>query len=144
MFSSAASTSSVKHWIVLAAVVFAAAQFLSFGPQRSAATGPVATALESASSSDRARVASVYAALADVIERDGGKLIPTTAVWRAIYSDALRLAAGGTALVGKYPGLDTAIEQVLAQHYALDNQPIDAALAKKIAAGCRAVESQCE
>lgn len=144
MYSTASSVAPVKHWIVLAAVVFAAAQFINIGPQRSAATGPVAKALESATSSDRARVASVYAALADVIDRDGGKLIPTTAVWRAIYSDALRLAAGGTELVGKYPDLDTAIEQVLAQHYSLDNQPIDQALAKKIADGCRAVEKQCE
>jgi len=133
----------MKHWILAAAVAFAALQFVSI-PQRSAATGPVAKALVSASSADRARVASVYASLADLIERDGGKLIPTTAVWRAIYSDALRLAAGGTDLPGKYPGLDTAVEEVLAQHYPLDNLPIDKAMAGKIAAGCRAVENQCE
>jgi hypothetical protein len=133
----------MKHWILAAAVAFAALQFVSI-PQRSAATGPVATALASASSADRARVASVYASLADLIARDGGKLIPTTAVWRAIYSDALRLAAGGTDLPGKYPGLDTAVEEVLAQHYPLDNLPIDTAMAGKIAAGCRAVENQCE
>lgn len=144
MHSSAASVAPVKHWIVLAAALFAAAQFIPFGPQRSAATGPVAEALESATSSDRARIASVYAALGDLIERDGGKLIPTTAVWRAIYSDALRLAAGGTGLVGKYPGLDVAVEKVLSQHYSLDNQAIDPALAKKIASGCKAVEQQCE
>jgi hypothetical protein len=133
----------VKHWILAAAVAFAALQFVSI-PQRSAATGPVAKALASASSADRARVASVYASLADLIARDGGKLIPTTAVWRAIYSDALRLAAGGTDLPGKYPGLDKAVEEVLAQHYPLDNLPIDTAMAGKIAAGCRAVENQCE
>jgi hypothetical protein len=133
----------MKHWILAAAVAFAALQFVSI-PQRSAATGPVAKALASASSADRARVASVYASLADLIARDGGKLIPTTAVWRAIYSDALRLAAGGTDLPGKYPGLDTAVEEVLAQHYPLDNLPIDTAMAGKIAAGCRAVENQCE
>jgi hypothetical protein len=65
-------------------------------------------------------------------------------VWRAIYADALRLAAGGTGLVGKYPGLDKAIEQTLAEHYPLDNLPIDPELAKKIATGCRAVETQSE
>jgi hypothetical protein len=133
----------VKHWILAAAVAFAALQFVSL-PQRSVATGPVAKALASASSAERARVASIYDALADLIERDGGKLIPTTAVWRAIYSDALRLAAGGTDLPGKYPGLDKAVEEVLAQHYPLDNLPIDTAMAGKIAAGCRAVENQCE
>lgn len=144
MLRTASSPASVKHYILLAAVAFAAFQFVPKGPQRSAATGPVSTALSSAPSSDRARVASVYAALADVIERDGGKLISTTAVWRAIYADALRLAAGGTDLPGKYPGLDKAIEEVLAQHYPLDNLPIDKTLAGKIAAGCRAVEKQCE
>ncbi len=144
MHSAATSPASVKHWILLGAVAFAALQFLPVGPQRSVATGPVAKALESASSTDRARVASVYASLADLIERDGGKLIPTTAVWRAIYADALRLAAGGTDLPGKYKGLDTAIEETLGQHYALDNMPIDQELAKQIAAGCRAVETQCE
>ena len=141
MHAALASSTPVKHLFLAAAVAFAALQFV---PQRSAATGPVATALASASSADRARVASVYASLADLIERDGGKLIPTTAVWRAIYADALRLAAGGTSLPGKYPGLDKAVEEVLAQHYPLDNLPIDKVMAGKIAAGCRAVENQCE
>jgi hypothetical protein len=144
MFGPASSIAPVKHWIVLAAVLFAAAQFVPFGPQRSAATGPVSEALRSASSSDRAKIASVYAALGDLIKRDSGTLIPTTAVWRAIYADALRLAAGGTDLPGKYPGLDVAVEKVLSQHYALENQAIDKTLAGKIAAGCEAVEKQCE
>lgn len=132
----------MKHVIVGLAVAFAALQFVG-SPQRPA-DGPVAKALSSASSADRARVRSVYGALADLIERDGGKLIATTAVWRSVYSDALRLAAGGTGLVGKYPGLDVAVEEVLAQHYPLDNAPIDEAMSKRIAAGCREVERQCE
>ncbi len=143
MHAALASTTPVKHLLLAGAVLFAALQFVSL-PQRSVATGPVAVALSSASSAERARVASVYASLADLIERDGGKLIPTTAVWRAIYADALRLAAGGTDLVGKYPGLDAAVEKVLAEHYPLDNLPIDPVMAGKIAAGCRAVEKQCE
>ena len=142
MHTTLASTSPVKHILLASAIAFAAFQFVG-SPQRPA-DGPVAKALVSATSSDRARVRSVYGALADLIERDGGKLIATTAVWRAIYSDALRLAAGGTDLVGKYPDLDTAIEAELAKHYPLDNVPIDAAMAKRIAAGCRAVEQQSE
>jgi hypothetical protein len=141
MFDPASSPAQVKPLILGAAILFAAYQFL---PQRSAVTGPVATAMRSAPSTDRQRVASIYASLADLIERDGGSTIATTAIWRAIYSDALRLAAGGTDLPGKYPGLDAAIEQVLAEHYSLDNLPIDKALAAKIAAGCRAVEAQVE
>ncbi len=111
---------------------------------RPAATGPVATALKSASSSDRAKVASIYRALADVMARDSGRLIVTTAVWRSIYADALRLAAGGTDLVGKYPDLDEAVEKVLATHYPDTVLPIDKTLADKIVAACKDVESQCE
>jgi hypothetical protein len=104
MLSPTPSTAQVKHLILAAVIAFAAYQFL---PQRSVVeTGPVSRALTSASSTDRAAVASVYAALADLIERDGGSRIATTALWRAVYQDALRLAAGGTDLPGKYPGLD--------------------------------------
>lgn len=132
-----------KHLALAAAVLFAVAQFVGGSPQRPA-VGPVSQALSSASSADRAKVRSVYHALADLIDRDGGKLIATTAMWRAVYSDALRLAAGGSGLVGKYPGLDAAVEKVLSEHYPLDNVPIDGPMAKRIAAGCRAVEQQCE
>jgi hypothetical protein len=47
-------------------------------------------------------------------------------------------------LVGKYPGLDVAVEKVLAEHYPLDNLPMDKDMAAKIAAGMKAVEAQCE
>jgi hypothetical protein len=114
------------------------------GSPRPAATGPVAKALGSAPSSDRARVKAIYRALGDVMARDSGRLITTTAAWRAIYSDALRLAVGGTDFVGKYEGLDTAVEETLAKHYPLENVAIDEALAEKIVAGVRAVEAQCE
>lgn len=125
--------------------VLAAMLALSFvSVPRPAAKGPVATALQSAPSSDRARVASVYRALADVMARDAGRLIATTAQWRAVYQDALRLAAGGTDLVGKYPDLDEAIEETLAKYYSLDVAAIDAKLAEKIAAACLDVERQCE
>lgn len=131
-----------KHFAVAAAVLFVIGSF-AFTP-RPAAVGPVATALKSASSSDRAKVAALYAALRDVVTRDNGRLISTTASWRAIYSDALRLAVGGTDLVGKYPGLDKAVEQTLAEHYTQDDVPLDAKVVEGIVAGLRAVESQCE
>ena len=124
------------------AAALAALSFVS--SPRPAATGPVAVALQSASSSDRAKLASIYGALADVISRDQGQLITTTAAWRSIYSDALRLAAGGTDLPKKYPGLDVAVDKVLSEHYSLDNLPIDKDMAVKIAAGMTAVERQCE
>ena len=124
------------------AAALVAASFVS--SPRPAATGPVAVALQSASSSDRAKLASIFGALADVISRDQGQLITTTAAWRSIYSDALRLAAGGTDLPKKYPGLDVAVDKVLSEHYSLDNLPIDKDMAAKIAAGMTAVERQCE
>lgn len=127
--------------LALAAALVAASFFSS---PRPAATGPVAVALQSASSSDRAKLASIFGALADVISRDQGQLITTTAAWRSIYADALRLAAGGTDLPKKYPGLDVAVDKVLSEHYSLDNLPIDKDMAVKIAAGMTAVERQCE
>jgi hypothetical protein len=89
-------------------------------------------------------VNAIYRALGDVMARDSGRLITTTAAWRAIYADALRLAVGGTDFVGKYEGLDKAVEETLAKHYPLENVAIDEALAEKIVAGVRAVEAQCE
>lgn len=143
MQPTAPSPAGLKKYIpITLAALLVAASFVS--SPRPAATGPVATALKSASSTDRAKLASVYRALADVMARDSGRLIATTAVWRSIYSDALRLAVGGTDLVGKYPDLDTSAEKVLAEYYPLENLAIDEAMAQKIVAGMRAVERQCE
>jgi hypothetical protein len=132
----------MRYLPITLAAALVAASFV--GSPRPAATGPVAVALQSASSTDKAKLRSIYGALADIMARDTGRLITTTAVWRSIYSDALRLAAGGTSLVGRYPDLDDAVENVLSEHYTLDNLPIDQALADKIAAGMKEVERQCE
>jgi hypothetical protein len=132
----------MRYLPITLAAALVAASFV--GSPRPAATGPVATALQSASSTDRAKIRSIYGALADIMARDQGRLITTTAVWRSIYSDALRLAAGGTDLAGKYPELDEAVEKVLAGYYTLDNLPIDQALADKIVSGVKEVERQSE
>jgi hypothetical protein len=141
MQSPAPNASLVKY---LPTLVAAALVVISFLPQRSAGTGPVATALKSATSTDRAKVASIYHALGDLMARDNGRLITTTALWRSVYTDALRLAAGGTDLVGKYPGLDPAVEETLGKYYSLQVLPIDDALSDKIVAACKDVERQCE
>jgi hypothetical protein len=132
----------MKHIPIALAAILVAASFV--GSPRPVASGPVASALSSAPSTDRAKVKAIYRALGDLMARDSGRLITTTAAWRAIYQDALRLAVGGTDLVGKYPGLDRAVEETLAKHYTLDNVPVDDALAKQIVAACREVERQCE
>ena len=143
MYATSPSPVGLMRYLPMAlATALVVASFV--GSPRPAATGPVATALQSASSSDRAKLRSIYGALADIMARDTGRLITTTAVWRSIYSDALRLAAGGTNLVGRYPDLDEAVEKVLAEHYSLDNLPIDQALADKIVTGMKTVERQCE
>lgn len=139
--ASASANQTVKSVSLIAAGLLVLLSFVS--SPRPAVTGPVAIALKSASSSDRAKVASIYRALADVTQRDTGRLISTTALWRVIHGDALRLAAGGTDLVGKYKGLDTAVEEVLAKHFSLDNVAITPEVAEKIAAGCKDVEVQC-
>lgn len=140
-----ASASSVsRYWPTLAAAALVALSFVKIAPSPPADRGPVAVALQSASSSDRAKVASIYRALGDLMRRDSGKLIATTSMWRSVYQDALRLAAGGTDLVGKYPGLDAAVEQTLAKHYSLDVASIDQAMAAKIVDACKDVERQCE
>lgn len=138
---------NLKHLIVLVAVIFFITQFVPRKETEVPAprpVAPVAKALSSASSTDKAQVRGVYRALADVTRRDSGRLITSTSVWRAIHSDALRLAVGGTDLVGKYPGLDTAVEEVLAQHFPLDNKPLDDTLVAAIVAACLDVEAQCE
>jgi hypothetical protein len=139
---STSPNSHLKYLPITLAALMVAASFVS--SPRPAAEGPVANALKSATSSDRAKVQRIYGALADLMNRDSGRLITTTAAWRAVYKDALQLAAGGTDFVGKYPGLDTAVEEVLAKHYPLENAPIDKPLADKIVAGLKAVEAQCE
>jgi hypothetical protein len=136
----------VKHFVPFIAAAVVALSF--FNPPRPAADGPVATALASATPSDRAKVAGIYRALADVTGRDSGRLIATTATWRLIHADALRLAVGGTPLVGKYPGLDTAVESVLSKHFTLDNVALTSqqdgkTVAERIVQGCREVERQC-
>lgn len=129
----------MKHIPLAIAVLFLAFSFL---PPQPRATGPVATALQSATSTDRATIAATYRALADVVRRDAGRRITTTGVWRAVYKDALALAVGGTELVGKYPGLDKAVEEVLGGYYTLDDVAVDEDLAQKIGTACVEVARQ--
>lgn len=114
----------MKHLPIVLAALFVVYSFLP--PRPVVETGPVTKALASASSADRAKVAGIYRALADVTARDQGKQIGSTAVWRAVHSSALRLAVGGSSFVGKYAGLDRAVEEVIASKATLDNLPLTA------------------
>lgn len=127
----------MKHLPVVIALLLVVFGFL---PGRQPATGPVAAALSSATSSDRAKVSAIYRALADVTQRDAGGQIATMSIWRDVHRSALRLAAGE--LKGKYAGLDVAVEKVLAEHMSLDDVPMAADQVEKVVAGCREVERQ--
>jgi hypothetical protein len=135
-----AAGKTVKNILLTAAALFCVYSFMF--PPAVRPSGPVADALSNASYSDRREVARIYRSLADVVKRDGGQKITTTVVWRAIYKDALSLAAGGTALPGKYKGLDLAIEEVLSKYYSLDSAPLTEELSKKIADACLEVARQ--
>jgi hypothetical protein len=136
----------MKTAVLIFAFMLAAYSFLP-PPRTAVESGPVSKALSSASSADRATVAAIYRALGAVTKRDQGSQIGTTAVWRSVHSAALRLSVGSTPLVGKYPGLDTAVEEVLQTYVTLENVPLASEVDKKIVwksivEGCSEVERQ--
>ena len=107
-----------KNILLVLAVLYLGYTFL---PQAAPKTGPVADALVKATQKDKQIISNLYAAIADVTKRDNGELIPTMSEWRRFHKDSLELAVGKTNLVGKYPGLDIAIESVFSKHLTLDN-----------------------
>jgi hypothetical protein len=129
----------MKHLPVIVAVVVAA---LTLIPAPQKAEGPVATAMSGASRSDRSQLKGIYLSLADVTEKDNGKLISTVGMWRQLHSNTLKLAAAN--MRGKYAGLDLAVEKVMADKFALDDAPLSASLVNQIAAACREVAKQSE
>lgn len=142
MSTVAPGSNFLKHLPVLAAGLLVAVSVI---PARPPAAGPVADALRLASPRDRARVASIYQALGDITARDAGQQITTVGTWRAVHASALRLAAGGTDLPGKYPGLDVAVDRVLQESLgSLDDVPMTKEVVGKLVAGCRTVVKQSE
>lgn len=65
--------------------------------------------LAKASAEDRARVAGIYTGLRTVLARDNGELVNNTDKLAVLQANTLKLAVDQ---VGKYPGLDIAIEGV--------------------------------
>lgn len=129
----------MKHIPVAIALVLV---LLGFMPAGTKATGPVADAMSAATRQDKAKLRGIYTALADVTERDGGKAIATVGVWRDVHSATLRLAVGD--MKGKYPGLDVAVEKVLAQHVSTDDVALKGDTLNAVVAGCREVAKQGE
>lgn len=127
----------MKHVPVAVALILVLIGFL---PARQPATGPVADVMAKASRADRAKLARIYTALADVTENDGGKLITTLGVWRDVHSAQLRLAVGE--MKGRYPGLDVAVEKVLAEHVLPEDVAMKGETLEEVVAGCREVAKQ--
>ena len=127
----------MKHILVVATVLYAAYTFI---PQKEVVpvSGPVAEALKYATATDKQTVASIYSSLADITERDGGDRIPTTAAWRHMHQTALALSVGGTDLVGKYPDLDTAVEEVIGKYISLDNVALSG-VADELVKACKEI-----
>lgn len=130
----------MKHLPVIVALVVAVLTFLPAPAPK--ATGAVTTALASASRQDKATVRNIYTALADKTEEDNGNLISTVGMWRQLHINSLKLAA--SKMRGKYPGLDVAVEKVMAESFPLDDVTMSGALVAKIAAACREVAHQSE
>lgn len=142
MSSPVAGAHLLKHLPVLAAGMLVA---ISVIPARQPAAGPVADVLKVASPRDRARVASIYRSLGDVTARDAGQQITTVGSWRAVHASALRLAAGGTDLPGKYPGLDVAVDKVLSDSLgSLEDVAMSREVVSKLVEGCKKVVAQSE
>jgi hypothetical protein len=129
----------MKHIPVIVALVVAALTFL---PSPKKAEGPVATAMAGASRSDRSHLKGIYLSLADVTEKDNGKLLTTVGMWRQLHINTLKLAAAD--MRGKYAGLDVAVEKVMSDKFPLDDAPLSASLVNQIAAACREVAKQSE
>lgn len=124
----------MKHLLLIAAIVYAVYSFAPSAPTPVAKTGPVADALRLATPKDKQTVASIYESLADITKRDGGKRISTTAAWREVHRNTLGLSVGGTDLVGKYPKLDDAVEEVIGKHISLDNVALSGVVDDLVAA----------
>jgi hypothetical protein len=129
----------MKYLPVVIAVLVAALAFL---PVSRPASGPVATAMAQASRADRATLRGIYTALADKTVEDNGSKITTVGMWREWHSEVLRKAA--SQLKGKYPGLDVAVEKVMADKFPLDDVAMSGQVVAKIADACREVAAQSE
>lgn len=83
--------------------------------------------LADADKKDKARIASVYSALASVLKKDNGQRINTTEKWAELHASTLGLAIDSP---GKYPGLDVAIEDVF--YKVVGTEGIDASVVNPV------------
>ena len=107
-----------------------------------AAVAPVAAILKGHVEDGR-RLAGFYASLADVVARDEGKVLQTTAHLRELNRRAGLLAFQRTGVSGKHPGLAEAIDKVLVDEVGLENVALDAAKRKRAVDALKALAWAC-
>jgi len=123
---------------------------LSFIPAGASKSGDVAVKLKGASREERRELSAFYGALADITQRDAGEIIKDTPTWRLMNKQALHLAFTKKPIVGKYPGLDKAIDARLQEGIGLEPLPLNKELedgstvADRLHDNCLAVKVQCE
>lgn len=115
----------MKHALALLAAAALVWAFYPHGEVTPVVTpkSPVTAALLPASKQDKARVAAFYSSLADVVEREP-TLAATVGGFRELHARSLDRAFKGTDLPGKYPGLDQAVDNSLAEIVGRDDVPL--------------------
>jgi hypothetical protein len=97
----------------------------------------IVAVLKPATVEDRNRVASIYTGLQTVITRDNGQLVNNTERLAVLQANTLKLAVDQ---VGKYPGLDKAIEAVFASAVGTDDVvTVTPEIATKLSAACAVI-----
>lgn len=99
--------------------------------------------LAGVASADAKQIRDFYAAMADIVVRDGLSSDPvakTTFELRHKHAQALALAFAGTGLAGKYTGLGDRIDQYLLRAIGDTDQPLTPALRQKSADAFAAIQ----
>jgi hypothetical protein len=91
-----------------------------------AAVEPVATILK-ANPKDGEQLVPLYTAMADVVARDNGQVLKTTAVVRELNLRSLKLATAESGIASRNPDLAKAIDKVITDRLGLPAVPFDAA-----------------
>jgi hypothetical protein len=139
-----------KHIPILLCIALCLLTMIPKVERRAPRPGPVATALATATFKDKDDLRRYFNSMADVTARDKGQRVKTLAQWREAHRNALGLAFGGTGLVGKYPGLDVAIDGILHKQQGLVDQSLATplsdgrTLSDVLVDACKEVEAQCE
>ena len=90
--------------------------------------------LAKATAADRANIGGIYTGLKTVITRDNGQSVNNTERWSVLQARTLQLAVDQ---VGKYPGLDAAIEAVFLAEVGTDDVvPVTADTVAKLVKAC--------